>query len=204
MTSAPTISRTRLRLLLATMFAVLLAAAGCSGREQSILKVGDTWTTTVKQNADVSAPSRDTSTSKQVYRFKVVSAPSNTRNSWKIRATIDDVEGPFAAGFELFYTERGNALVLTSVAVTGTKPLDAAAAPVVLGQGFPLDKRITRRPASRTISAPRGGAGDAAATPPSFSHDGKGGGAATETGGNIPADSTDAMPPGKPPTSPPG
>ena len=184
--------------------AASFAAAGCTRSNDAILRVGETWTTTVTQKTDVASPNREEATTQQVYRFKVVSKPSKQRKSWKVRATIDDAVGPFAQGFDLYYTQKGDALVLTQVAVAGTKPLDASASPVVLGQGFPLDKRLTARPTSTKISAPRGGEGESVGPPPAIPGRPDGDGTSTETGGNVPGDASTSQAPTAPPASPPG
>lgn len=195
-----------LRMLCYALLATLLIGA-CGSTKSSdaneIWKVGDTWKVTVTQDSAVADPSSGHQTYDQVYRFTVSKRPTSNDPTWQVTARMVGAEGPFARGFTLSYVAKGHALVLTTAGLVGTPPVPASAAPAVLGQSFPLDMRVTRRPSSRHVVAQGGGTGTSGSLPPSAgAGDGGAGSASTEQGGSVPqspptgSDAPPAAPPG--------
>ena len=187
-----------------TITAAVLVAA-CGGTQGStahtIWKVGDAWKVTVRQDSAVADPTGKHQAYDQVYRFTVSKGPSGGGTTWQVTARMVGAEGPFARGFRLYYAERGAALVLTQAGLIGTNPVPASAAPAVLGQSFPLEKRITKRPTDRRIVASKGGAATHEGLPPTSGAD-SGAAGTTEQGGPVPGDAPTGS--DAPPTAPPG
>ena len=128
---------------------------GGKGSASDIWKVGDAWTVEVKQNAGAITPGGKTSVAKVPFRFKVDDAPSATQKAWTVKVTQDGAEGPFAAGWRLYYVERDGEMVLSKVATGAAtdKPLEAELATIVLGSQFPYEVRYAAPPKDATITA---------------------------------------------------
>ncbi len=174
----------------------LLALVGgrndSAGVSSTILVKGDTWVDRLKTTTgSVAAEKKDAHAITIVYRSQVEKIPTTAQGDWVIRVRQDGAEGPFAAGWRLYY--RGSdkkGFELRAVAPVGRDPMDAKNASVILGEDFPLRTTITSRPKSRTIIDRTPGGAAASGLPPELP-DGPPGNA-----GTPPPDA-----PGGPPTS---
>jgi hypothetical protein len=130
-------------------------SSGGKGGASDIWKVGDSWTVQVKQDGGAVAPDGDTNVAKIPFRFKVTDAPAATGEAWTVKVLQDGAEGPFAAGWRLYYVERDGAMVLSKVATGAAtdKPLEAELATIVLGSQFPYELRYEQAPKDSTITA---------------------------------------------------
>lgn len=112
---------------------------------------GTRWTVTVNQSSSqLMANPIEGKVATQAYHFEVTKAPTNAKDPWIVHAVMDGAEGPFAAGYDLTYvTDPTGGFALKTVAMGGRHPVPPREATFVLGQGFPLDKRITKTPTNR-------------------------------------------------------
>lgn len=128
-------------------------AAPRSTQTSSVLRRGARWTVTVRQSDGVAAHPTG-ATYKSTYRFHVEQAAATPRDYWMVRAHMLGAEGPFAQGYRLYYLkqrQRGKeVMVLKRVGLADQKPVGLEYAPLVLGQDFPLDKRLSARPRSHS------------------------------------------------------
>ncbi len=118
-----------------------------------IWKVGDSWIMKVRQDSGAITPSGDRSVATVPFHFEVVSAPSNATGAWHVHATQEGAEGPFAKGWNLWYVEKDDAMVLKRVSVGDEKPLEAELAAIVLGPQFPYEVRYDAPPKNGTVDA---------------------------------------------------
>ncbi len=130
-------------------------SAGGKGAASDIWQVGDSWTVQVKQDGGAISPDGDKSVAKIPFRFKVVKAPTGATKEWTVKVTQDGAEGPFAAGWRLYYAPRDGEMVLTKVATGAAtdKPLEAELATIVLGSQFPYEVTYSAPPKDATITA---------------------------------------------------
>lgn len=149
--------RSTITVLLLCAITLLVAACGGGGggsktaggkQRSSIWKVGTTWTVTVLLDSAMASPDKTGSKYDQIYRFKVIKAPGSATGAWVVRATLDGAEGPLKEGFRLYYVAKGSAMVLDGVALGADEPVDPDAAPVIVGQSFPLTTRYDKPPRS--------------------------------------------------------
>lgn len=150
-------------------------ASGSKGATSEIWKVGDAWTVEVAQDGGAIAPDGDTSVAKIPFRFKVTDAPAAASEPWVVQVEQDGAEGPFAAGWRLYYVERDGVMELSKVAMGGAqdKPLEAELATIVLGSQFPYEVRYETAPKDATVTAAE--LIERSALPPSSAVPGSGG-----------------------------
>ncbi|MCW2920785.1 MAG: hypothetical protein JWL76_659 [Thermoleophilia bacterium] len=128
---------------------------GTRGSASDIWKVGDRWTAQVRQDGGAISPDAAKSVTKVPFRFEVTKAPSASNDAWTIKVTQDGAEGPFAAGWRLYYVETDGEMVLSKVATGAAtdKPLEAELATIVLGSQFPYEVRYAAPPKDASITA---------------------------------------------------
>ncbi len=119
-------------------------------------QVGDEWTVQVAQDGGAIAPDGgSTSVAKIPFRFTVMDSPATSSEPWIVKVEQDGAEGPFAAGWRLYYVERDGGMELSKVAMGGAtdKPLEAELATIVLGSQFPYEVRYETAPKDKTVTA---------------------------------------------------
>jgi len=155
----PSPAPSRPALIALLLVAALLAVAGCSkdgegdskGPKNGVWEKGTAWKVDVTQDAGKVTPGGDGDMVELTYRFRVAGGAGSKERPWRVHVTQEGAEGPFAAGWDLFYVDDPKGVRLSQVAFGEQEPVEPKLASIVLGLGFPLEARYTAPPKDANV-----------------------------------------------------